>query len=484
MLCGVCTVCGVYTRVVTYINISDAHCPQFLNAHSSFPSGMPSLCCPVDTGGVGFDYRLGMAIPDMWIKVLKEQSDDQWSMGGLWWTLTNRRETEGTVAYAESHDQALVGDKTLAFWLMDAEMYSNMSTLTPRTIIIDRALALHKMIRLLTFGLGGEAYLNFMGNEFGHPEWLDFPRHGNNNSYHYARRQWRLVDDDLLRYKFLNAFDKAMLSLEHSYHFMSSGRGYVSRKHDGDKLISFERGGLVWVFNLHPTQSYTDYRVGVEKAGSYKLVLNTDAKEFDGHNRIDATIPYQSQEYGFDGQPYSIQVYIPSRVALVFALGDHSPGQHTQLQKSNVTVSDESQQIKGISTKGTSSEEQSPKDTPPENETPKDTPPENETPKDTPPENEAPKDTPPENEASKDTPPENETPKDTPPENETPKDTPPENEPPRGTSQGEGPSKDTPPEDDTPTGDRREQVQEAISGKELSRGISPLDTSHTCCMRT
>lgn len=284
------------------------------------PPGMPALCRPVEEGGVGFDYRLGMAIPDIWIKLLKEQNDEEWSMANIWWTLTNRREGEGTVAYAESHDQALVGDKTLAFWLMDAEMYSNMSITTARTPIIDRGLALHKIIRLVTLGLGGEAYLNFMGNEFGHPEWLDFPRDGNLHSYHYARRQWSLVDNPLLRYRFLGAFDRAMMELEERHGFLASGRGYVSRKHDGDKVLVFERGGLVWVFNFHPTQSFVDYRVGVERAGLYRVVLCSDSPEFDGHGRVDPTVPHLSQDYGFDGRRYSVQVYIPSRVGMVLAL--------------------------------------------------------------------------------------------------------------------------------------------------------------------
>lgn len=156
-------------------------------------SGMPTLCCPIEEGGIGFDYRLGMAIPDKWIEILKEKKDEDWSMGNIVHTLSNRRWKEKTVAYAESHDQALVGDKTLAFWLMDKEMYTSMSVFSPPNVIVDRGIALHKLIRLITHSLGGEAYLNFIGNEFGHPEWLDFPRKGNNQSYHYCRRQWNLV---------------------------------------------------------------------------------------------------------------------------------------------------------------------------------------------------------------------------------------------------------------------------------------------------
>lgn len=114
-------------------------------------SGMPTLCRSVDEGGVGFDYRLAMSVPDMWIKLLKHSRDEEWVMSDIVHTLTNRRWQEKTIAYCESHDQALVGDKTIAFWLMDKEMYDFMSDLSPRTAIIDRGLALHKMIRLVYF---------------------------------------------------------------------------------------------------------------------------------------------------------------------------------------------------------------------------------------------------------------------------------------------------------------------------------------------
>jgi len=175
-------------------------------------SGMPALCRPVREGGGGCDYRLAMAVPDMWIKLLKEKSDEDWNIGDIVHTLTNRRWRESCIGYCESHDQALVGDKTIAFWLMDKEMYTGMSAHHPANAIVDRGMALHKMIRLLTHGLSGEGYLNFIGNEFGHPEWLDFPREGNQQSFHYARRQFNLVDDQNLRYRFLNEFEAAMNS--------------------------------------------------------------------------------------------------------------------------------------------------------------------------------------------------------------------------------------------------------------------------------
>lgn len=298
-------------------------------------SGMPTLCQPVQDGGVGFDYRLAMAVPDMWIKMLKEQRDEDWDMEKMVYTLTNRRWQEKTIAYCESHDQALVGDKTLAFWMMDKEMYEFMSDLSPLTPIIERGVALHKMIRLITCGLAGDGYLNFegrlywtyvvnthhIGNEFGHPEWLDFPREGNNDSYHYCRRQFRLADEKLLRYKYLNNFDRAMQHAERKFKWLCDTQ-YVSRKNQGDRVIVFERGGLVWAFNFHATKSYTDYRIGANRAGKYKVVLDSDANEFLGFGRIDASIEHFTTPEHWDGRDNWLQVYLPSRTAIVMGIVD------------------------------------------------------------------------------------------------------------------------------------------------------------------
>lgn len=297
--------------------------PDFMITIAEEVSGMPALCRPIEEGGTGFDYRLAMAIPDMWIKYLKEISDDNWEMGKICHTLSNRRYGEKCIAYAESHDQALVGDKTLAFWLMDKEMYTHMSTMSPPSLIIDRGIALHKMIRLITMGLGGEGYLNFIGNEFGHPEWLDFPRAGNNSSYHYCRRQWHLVDDDLLRYKYLNNFDRDMMHLEMKYKWLSHPQNYISRKHEGDKLIVFDRADkLVFVFNWHPSKSYTDYKIGVNVPGKYKVVLDTDAEQYGGHKRLDHSVDYFTANDPWDNRRCSLMVYIPCRSAFVLAKVD------------------------------------------------------------------------------------------------------------------------------------------------------------------
>lgn len=280
-------------------------------------SGMPGLCVKLSLGGVGFDYRLAMAIPDMYIKLLKEKQDDQWDLGNIAFTLTNRRHGEKTIAYAESHDQALVGDKSLMFWLADAQMYTNMSTLTEFTPEIERAMALHKMIRLVTHALGGEGYLNFEGNEFGHPEWLDFPRAGNNNSFWYARRQLNLTEDGLLRYKFLNEFDAAMQHLEEKYGWLHSPQAYVSLKNEVDKVLVFERAGLLWIFNFHPTKSFTDYRVGVDVPGTYRIVLDSDDAQFGGFGRNQKETQFFTTDFAWNNRSNFLQVYIPTRTVLV-----------------------------------------------------------------------------------------------------------------------------------------------------------------------
>ncbi|CCG84122.1 protein of unknown function [Taphrina deformans PYCC 5710] len=283
-------------------------------------SGMPGTCVPVADGGLGFDYRLAMAIPDLYIKLLKEKKDEDWDLGNVCFTLTNRRYGEPTVAYAESHDQCLVGDKTLAFWLMDAEMYTNMSKFSQLTPVVERGLAMHKMIRLLTMALGGEAYLNFEGNEFGHPEWLDFPREGNGNSFMHARRQFNLPDDPLLRYELLNNFDAAMMHLEESTGFLSADPAYISLKHETDRVIAFERAGLLFIFNLHASNSYTDYRIGVEVPGKYRIRLNSDDENFGGYGRISGPGEYFTEPMAWNGRSNFLQVYLPTRTVLVLGL--------------------------------------------------------------------------------------------------------------------------------------------------------------------
>ncbi len=281
-------------------------------------SGMVGLARPVSEGGLGFDYRLAMGIPDYWIKTLKEKSDDQWNLSQIYQTLMNRRAHEKHIGYSESHDQALVGDKTLAFWLMDKEMYFSMSKFI-QNVVIDRGIALHKMIRLITFTLGGEGYLNFMGNEFGHPEWIDFPRIGNNWSYHHARRQWSLPDAEHLRYRGLNNFDRAMQMLDEQFNLLEDPFIEQLACHEDTKQLVFRRGPLVFVFNFHPTESYVGLRIPVPDPRDYKVVLNTDSRQFEGFGRVPEFAVYPKQAMGMYGRGQSVQLYLPSRTAQVLA---------------------------------------------------------------------------------------------------------------------------------------------------------------------
>lgn len=320
---------AVDKEALSYMMLANDLCEKFgaqeqctITTVAEDVSGYPTLCRPRSEGGVGFDYRLAMSLPDMWIKLLKHKSDEDWNINDIAYTLSNRRYHEKCIAYTESHDQALVGDKTLAFWLMDAEMYTNMSVLTPFTPVIDRGIQLHKMIRLITQVLGGEAYLDFEGNEFGHPEWLDFPRVGNDESYWYARRQFNLIKDDLLRYKLLYNFDRAMNTTEDKFVWLNCEPAYISLKHEGDKILAFERNNKLFIFNFHPTNSYTDYRIGVDKPGTYKIILNTDREEYGGHGRIDESTSFFTTDMAWNDRSNYIQVYVPTRTAIVLALED------------------------------------------------------------------------------------------------------------------------------------------------------------------
>ncbi len=278
-------------------------------------SGMPGLARPTEDGGLGFDYRLAMGIPDYWIRLLKEKQDEDWHIGEIYGMLRNRRAGEKHIAYVESHDQSIVGDKTLAMQLMDAELYTHMSTFTT-SHLISRGIALHKLIRLLTFSLGGDGYLNFMGNEFGHPEWIDFPRAGNNNSYWYARRQWSLVEDDTLRYKDLNAFDRAMQHLDATHRLLADENIQLLFIHEEAKQIVYTRGGLVFAFNFHPNASVTDWRIPVPERADYRLILNTDDTVYGGHGAVEG-VHYPWQNVEMEGQAQSIQLYVPARSAQV-----------------------------------------------------------------------------------------------------------------------------------------------------------------------
>lgn len=273
-------------------------------------SGLPGVAGKIQDGGLGFDYRLAMGTPDLWIKTLKEKTDEQWDLGNLYHTLSSHRPEEKVISYTESHDQALVGDKTLIFRLIDKEMYWHMQK-TDDSLIVDRGLALLKMIRLLTAATHGGGYLNFIGNEFGHPEWIDFPREGNDWSYAYARRQWSLADDKLLKYEYLAEFDRALLDITSQ---LTDNLSHYIEINDQSRSISFIRNNLLFAFNFSPSISLTGHQI-LAPPGSYEPILSTDDIEFGGQGRVDHTIKHLTKQ---QGDQNFIRIYLPARTATVF----------------------------------------------------------------------------------------------------------------------------------------------------------------------
>ncbi len=280
-------------------------------------SGMPGLAAMTEDGGYGFDYRMAMNIPDFWIKTLKEKKDEDWLPSAIWWETTNRRQDEKTISYIESHDQALVGDKTLIFRLIDADMYWHMQV-DDRNLKVERGMALHKMIRLITATTINGGYLNFMGNEFGHPEWIDFPREGNGWSCKYARRQWHLVDNPHLKYHFLNEFDRAMIRLISSVKNFHSAPLQKLWENNHDQLLAYQRGDFVFVFNFNPVKSFPCFSL-LTPPGKYRVTLNTDDKRFGGNGLNDDSIEhftrydplYKEANKGW------LSLYLPARSALI-----------------------------------------------------------------------------------------------------------------------------------------------------------------------
>lgn len=278
-------------------------------------SGMPGLAVADSEGGIGFDYRFAMGIPDLWIRLIKSVPDEAWPTGGLWHELLNRRSDEKTISYAESHDQALVGDQALIFRLIGPAMYHHMRV-ADEHVAVDRGMALHKMIRLVTMATAGGGYLNFMGNEFGHPEWIDFPREGNDWSYHYARRQWCLVDDPDLKYHQLAAFDRELIVLAKTHVFTSPTGPELIMEHFTDKVMAFARGEMIFAFNFHPTQSYTHYRFEA-RPGKYRMLLDSDATAFGGHGRLVPDQVHFTLAGTEDTSRSCLSLYLPSRTAIV-----------------------------------------------------------------------------------------------------------------------------------------------------------------------
>ena len=304
------------TEAVTYLQLANEMVRQ-VNPNAitiaEDTSAIPGLCLPIVDGGIGFDYRLAMGEPDMWIKLLKETPDEWWDLNNIYYELAIRRPHEKVIGYCESHDQALVGDKTIMFRLCDSEMYTGMHK-DHQSMVVDRGMALHKLLRLLTMSLGGEGYLTFMGNEFGHPEWIDFPREGNGWSFHYCRRQWSLADNPELKYQYLLAFEKAMVEMAKRNRVLGGADKQLALDNT-DKTLVYKKGGAYLAFNFHPYNSYDGRLIEVDEEGEYKVILSSDDYCFGGQGRIwHQTYKAEKQEDGKIG----FKIYLPSRTAVVF----------------------------------------------------------------------------------------------------------------------------------------------------------------------
>jgi len=285
-------------------------------------SGMPGMCLPTASGGMGFDYRLSMGMPDYWIRMLKTKNDEQLNIGELWHEITTRRPQERNIGYCESHDQSLVGDKTLIFWLADSDMYDGMSVYSVN-YKIDRAIALHKMIRFISLTLAGEGYLNFIGNEFGHPEWVDFPTADNNWSYKYAKRRWDLADYDQLRYRHLLAFDNEMLRFAKEHKVLADTNPENLWMDETNKILAYRKAHLVFLFNFSPETPAVDFELpltyGTPYGAGYKVIFDSDRPEFGGQGRISGDVIYEAYRLEKPAGRTGIKIYSPARTCLVLA---------------------------------------------------------------------------------------------------------------------------------------------------------------------
>ena len=305
---------NTHTEAITYLQLANELIrqvnPKAITIAEDM-SGMPGMALPIEDGGIGFDFRLGMGLPDMWIKAVKGQ-DQFWDINKMWGDMCLRRPGENTIAYVESHDQALVGDQTMIFRLAGANMYTDMDKQCHNPTI-DRAIALHKMIRLFTLAGGGEGYLNFMGNEFGHPEWIDFPREGNGWSFHYCRRQWSLKNNGFLKYEWLDKFDKDMVAITKENSMFSQRMADMMLMKGPEQTCAFYRNGLMFVFNFHFSQSLNNVLIPVHQPGEYTVVLSSDDEKYGGFGNV------KMQTYStklFDGKHY-IELYIPARTCFI-----------------------------------------------------------------------------------------------------------------------------------------------------------------------
>lgn len=277
----------------------------------------PGLCEATSQGGLGFDYYVNLSASEMWLSFLEKVPDNEWSMSKIVTTLMgNRQYTNKMLLYAENHSQSISGGRSFAEILFGGKEDRPAES----TDSLLRGCSLHKLIRLITFSIGGCAYLNFMGNEFGHPKGVEFPTASNNNSFELANRRWELLNNDGIHHA-LFLFDKDMMKLEQNERVLSRGLPNVHHVKDDTMVISYTRGPVLFIFNFHPTNSYEKYIVGVEEAGEYQVIMNTDEKNYGGQGMINGDQYVQKTiRKRCDGLQNCLQVPLPSRTAQVYKL--------------------------------------------------------------------------------------------------------------------------------------------------------------------
>jgi 1,4-alpha-glucan branching enzyme len=250
--------------------------PQALSIAEEF-SGMPGLTCPPKEGGLGFDYRFAMGIPDYWEKCIESPRD----MGSLWYETTNHRPYDRTVSYVECHDQCINGHDAMIWRLIGKDMYDYMAVFTDNWNT-SRGLAFYRLMRLVTLCTADAGYLNFMGDEFGHPEWLDDESR--------AHRQWHLAGRADLKYAGLAAWDRAQMTLVAGRLPDFQQQPLFRFIHEDDRILAFERGRLLFVFNFHELQAKTNLLFAVTP-GKYVERLSSDETAFAGKGNLCVGVP-------------------------------------------------------------------------------------------------------------------------------------------------------------------------------------------------
>ncbi|KAH7682202.1 1,4-alpha-glucan branching enzyme protein [Dioscorea alata] len=242
----------------------------------------PGLCESTTQGGLGFDYYVNLSVTDLWLWLLQDVPDQAWSMSKIVNVLVNSQSSNRRMlVYCENHNQSISGGRSFAEILFG----NNNQNFIGLEDFEFRGSSLHKMIRLISFSIGGSAYLNFMGNEFGHPNRVEFPMESNNYSFAFANRKWDLLKDKGLHMGLFN-FDKEMMKLDEKEQILSRNPSTVHHVDD-----------------------------------SKMVILNTDDVSFGGRGVIQSDQNLKKTcSKRTDGYRNSLELTLPSRSAQVYKL--------------------------------------------------------------------------------------------------------------------------------------------------------------------